>query len=598
MEGVPDFVLNPDPNTYITQDYVVLDFETTNLDKGSPYSPDNELLLARWLVNRGGVLTRKGCWGSEYEQHELLADIESVGYIVAHNVKFELGWLERCGYDLASKVVYDTMLADYVIAGNRKWRLNLSACALRRGWEAKESLVDHMIKKGVCPSEIPRRWLEKYCIKDVEICHDLLLDQLPLLKQHMLLPVLYSRCLLTPVLADIEKNGMCLDKERVDERYQEARLSLTLLQAEMDEFTGGINTNSNDQLAEFLFGTLNFAIPKRYNGKEYLTPSGKPQTNEEALGALRGRNKRQREFLKLQKKLNATSNVMSKYLQKLQDCCEENDGVLQATFNQSRTATHRLSSSGKQYKIQLQNVSRDLKPVFKARHLDWVLVDQDAAQLEFRIAVDLAKDKQGLEDIANGFDVHSFSAKTLFDDWTEGDKQLRTKAKAYTFRPLFGGSSGTPREQAYYAAFKERYSGITAMQNAWIDTVLRTKKLQIPSGLWAYWPKTKLTSSGYITNSTTICNLAIQSFSTADLVPLAVVLVWHSMRVRGLKSLLVSTIHDSIIYEAPQEEVATITEIGEYALTEGTRQLLKKLYDYDMEVKLDADTAVGTHWGG
>src|SRR5689334_17258937 len=92
---LPEHIKNPDPNRFLTDNFLVLDYETTNLEKGSPYNPANKIVLAVWWYK--GELKWK--FGTEYEQQELIADCEAADLIVAANLKFELGWLKRCGLD-------------------------------------------------------------------------------------------------------------------------------------------------------------------------------------------------------------------------------------------------------------------------------------------------------------------------------------------------------------------------------------------------------------------------------------------------------------------------------------------------------------------
>ena len=95
---LPDFLQNPDSSIYTTGRYVVVDFETTNIDKGSPYNPDNKMVVACWYTSWDGEYHVR--WGNEYEQGDLVKACEEADFIVAHYSKFELGWLQRCGLDI------------------------------------------------------------------------------------------------------------------------------------------------------------------------------------------------------------------------------------------------------------------------------------------------------------------------------------------------------------------------------------------------------------------------------------------------------------------------------------------------------------------
>lgn len=601
-EKVPQYLRQPNPKLFLSNNFVVLDYETTNLDYGSPYNEDNSLVLSCWYVYTDGIPIKKDYFGNEYELAHLVEDINNSDFLVAHNAKFELGWLARCGYDLGSKPVWCTMVGDYVLAGNRRWKLSLNDCCARRGWESKDDLVSRMIKGGVCCTKIPRKWLLRYCYKDVDLCARLFLDQRKRIFDYGLENVAYCRMLMLPVLADIESKGMIMDRERVEYLFEIYSGKLRDLENTFAEFTGGINPNSGQQMGEYLYEVLKFPIPKDYRGEEMRTPSGAPSTSVDAINALKPKNKKQREFISLYKEISKTSDILSKYLNKMWDCCETQNGILKASLNQTRTQTHRLSSTGQNYKIQFQNIQRELKGVFKARNEGWLVGEVDYSQLEYRAAVDMAGDVAGLKDINDGVDAHGFTANIMFDEWQDESldkltrKNLRTAAKPDTFKPLYGGNSGTPRQQKYYRAFKEKHVEITNWQQSNIDHVLKTKQLRIPSGLVFYWPDTKVTRSGYVVNTPSICNYPVQSFATADIVPLGLVWTWHLIKALEMKSFIVNTVHDSVIGEVEPSEQVLYAEVHKYGMIDCVIKSLQQLYGYTFKTPLDVEPELYDHW--
>ena len=435
-DSLPEFVKCPNPRIYEEGVPLFLDFETTILDNGSALNNQNRLVLACWQLGwEGGV---KHCWGSEYEQQDLLYDLRRADFIVAHNAKFELQWLERAGVDLHKVLVYDTMLAEYVIGGNR-WmiqNLGLEKCLLRHGLPGKVSVVSNMISAGICPSEIPSEWLLEYCKRDVTALVDLMRVQLSSVRSTRLLPVIYSRCLLTPVLADIEHYGMKLDSEFVRTKYNELTDTVRRLEVEMNLLTGGINIASAKQRGVFLYETLKFPELRVRKGREWVpkrTESGAYATDGDTIAALRGTTDRQRRFLELYGELNDARQALSKYISKWMACVDENNGILQGSYNQTTTQTQRLSSSGAKYRTQMQNLPREYKPLFCSSDPDWVMADADGAQLEFRVAAHLGRDRVAYGDIRDGRDVHSFTAEVLSG---AGQPTSRQDAKAHTFKPL------------------------------------------------------------------------------------------------------------------------------------------------------------------
>jgi DNA polymerase I-like protein with 3'-5' exonuclease and polymerase domains len=585
---LPKFLTHPDVEVYRTGSWVALDFETTNTDRGSALNKDNRIVFAHWRTSDGKA---RSVFAGEFELQELVSDIAKADFLIAHNAKFELQWLERCGLDLHTVLVYDTMLAEYVIGGNR-WQmqhLSLDSIAMRRWRLGKESVVSRLIKAGVSPAAIPSSWLERYCEFDVALTVRLYKQQLADMKGTRLLPVVYSRCLLTPVLADIERHGMYLDSERVEEEYTKATKELDRLEKKLAEMTGGINFNSGKQLAEYLYTTLGIPQLTKY-GRVRTTPKGAPLTDAATIMALKPRNAKQQTFIRLYKAAKTSAHDLGFYLRKFRQCVTSDDnGVLYAAFNQSNTRTHRLSSSGRRYKVQLHNLQRAYKRLFRSRAEGWLIGEADEAQLEFRAAVHLGRDATGLEDIANRVDVHTATAGIIKCD--------RQTAKAHTFKPLYGGTKGTDDEMAYYEYFRKRYKGITEAQNAWINTVLRTKKLETEYGLIFYWPDTTMSATGYINNTTSICNYPVQGFATGEIVPLAVVWMWHRINDGGYRMFLINSVHDSIIAELPENELEAFHVLAKQCLVVDAKASLKAIYGVTLIVPLGCGVTSGTHWG-
>lgn len=599
---LPTWLTNLDPSVYFSDNYVVLDFETTNINKGHWREKENDLLLSGFLEVRDGRASYRAIEGSEFDAGELVDILDRCSFLVAHNAQFELGWLSRCGFDISSKPVFCTQIAEHVISGNRQYRVGLDACLTRRGFDQKESVVSLLIDKGVCPSQIPISWLKKYCMIDVISCHKLFLDQRDYLEENGLLAALFCRCMLTAPLADIATQGMYLDKNKVHELYGEHTQQLAILEQQFNEFTGGINPKSSKQMREYLFDTMGFEPATDYKGDPITTPKGEYSTSTEALNALKCKNKKQREFVALRNKIVKLRDAISKYLRHFYNAVEDNEQpIIYANFNQTTTQTHRLSSTGSG--IQFQNIDNRFKPAITCRTDDWWVLERDFSQLEYRIAVDLGKDKAGLESIRENKDRHGISASVIYEkEWkTEQDpnkrKEIRRQSKKYTFKPLFGGTSGTKAQKKYYRAFKEEHIGITSWQEDNKTEVLRTGKLRIPSGLIFYWPDTRVTHSGYVINTASICNYPVQSFSGADIVPIGVAFSWHRIRQAKLRSFITNTVHDCILSEVHPDEVNDVDKITEHAMTKDVIYALEKLYNYKLKVPLETEAEYTKNWG-
>jgi DNA polymerase I len=593
---LPWFLTDPNPDVYLSDDWIVVDFETTNHDKGSALNPLNDIILATWATPEG-VFHK---WGGALEQGELAAAISKAKFVVAQSAKFELQWFSRIGIDTASILVYDTLLGDYVIAGNRRWRLDLDSIGQRYGISSKNSYIKSLMGSGVCPSTMPRSILLDYGLGDTINERDIFLKQREKLNQLGLLGVLYTRCLTTVVLADIESKGVYLDAERVRREYAEVSESLAELELALLNTSGGINPNSHKQLGEYLYGTLRFAEPTDRTGKPLRNPGGGRKTDADTITGLRPSTEKQKEFQRLILERNDL-NKKHQILEKLVKACDE-DCILYARFNQSVTQTHRLSSGGARHKVQFQNIPRAYKSLFRARNGDWLVGEADGAQLEFRVAAHLGRDLVALEDIRNKVDVHKNTASALLGiHLSEVTKEQRQDAKPETFRPLYGSNGQTPAQRTYANFFHERYADIYKTQTEWTYQVLETKELITEWGMRFYWPDTTLQErkygKPYIKNTTSIFNYPVQSFATAEIIPISLVYLWHRVRSLGLSMFLVNTVHDSIISELPPEELPWWKALSYQAFTHDTYRYLADVYKVNFTVPLGVEVKISPHWG-
>jgi hypothetical protein len=169
-------IFNPDPEVYLSDNYLVLDFETTKAPLHVAVNPKSQLCLASWLFR--GKMT--STLGDELSCDQLLSDIEQADFIVAHNSKFELQWLKRAGVRLRGILPWDTQLAEWVLSAGiprpKGW-YTLHETAKRRRLEGKIDVVKLLWDAGVETYDIPTRILVAYCERDVSVCHNVFLQQ-------------------------------------------------------------------------------------------------------------------------------------------------------------------------------------------------------------------------------------------------------------------------------------------------------------------------------------------------------------------------------------------------------------------------------------
>lgn len=617
MDNLPWFLTHDCPErVYRNGSHLILDFETDTVDHGSALNEANDIVLACWQVVVDGEVVKKAhCFGGIYEQGELLADIAKVDFIVAQNLKFELQWLKRCGLELRDVLGYDTMLAEWVMDGNRRNPRNLGALAKKYGVPGKLDIIAGFISAGVKTRDINTRWLLEYCHMDVEATRLVFMAQQERLTRRNQWHLVHVRNLTCAVLADIEFEGLCLDSEKVMAEWRKATQIKEEIGAQLSKLTvseaypHGINFNSPKQFAAYLYGTLGLKQATDYRGDTITTDSGEPTANSKVLALLKPTTEAQRNFLDLYKKYNKQVSLLEKNLDYFKLTCEQRGGIFYGEFKQNVVQTHRLASAGipilfeglkKTKSVQLQNIPREYKGLFWSGDPDWQVMDNDGSQLEFRVAVDLGHDPVGLAEIENGTDIHSFTAKVLVDN---NDPELlaldpserRQASKPHTFRPLYGGSSGSPALVAYCEYFKNKYVGVSNTQRGWALKCVDKKQFTTPYGMVFYFPNARMDRRGYISDTTSIYNYPVQGFATGEIIPIALVYFWH--RTRDMRVRIFSTVHDSIASKVHKDEVEATKAVAKQALTYDVYEFLKRIYKYDFHVPLGLGSKVGLHWG-
>lgn len=325
-------------------------------------------------------------------------------------------------------------------------------------------------------------------------------------------------------------------------------------------------------------------------------------TSKDVVGKLltqarRNRNEDAVTFLESMQRLNAVSTYLTSFVKGIQRNTRS-DGLLHTTFNQCRTATGRLSSSDPNFQNQPRGGTFPVRRAVISRFNQGKIMEADFSGLEFRVAGELSGDAQIFEDVTTGKDVHKQTASIINQKpASEITKDERQKAKAYTFAPLYGGSgAGEPDHvRNYFNQYFDIYSGLNAWHTQLKNQVLKDGTVTLPSGRQLHWDGVERNSSGRVTYATQIVNYPVQSFATADIVPLACIRVDKAMRDQQVKSLCVLTVHDSIVIDVyPGEE-----EICKNLLAEAMEKVADEVYlryDYRMVMPLSIEIKSGENW--
>jgi len=268
------------------------------------------------------------------------------------------------------------------------------------------------------------------------------------------------------------------------------------------------------------------------------------------------------------------------------------DKKLHVRLLQHRTSTGRFSGADPNMQNMPRGGTFPVKRVFVSRWQGGKILEADFAQLEFRAAAFLSQDKTAMKEIEDGFDVHSYTARVISD---AGEKTSRQEAKAHTFAPLYGatGFGRTPSQATYYKHFTEKYKGIALWHTKLAKEVMNTGKIKIPSGREFAFPDAKRYASGKITHFTQVKNYPVQSFATADIVPL--ILMHIDKLLSPLKSCVVNSVHDSIVIDIhPEEEKQVLFLL--HSANQDLLSIINRKFNIDFNVPLLLEAKIGNNW--
>ena len=283
---------------------------------------------------------------------------------------------------------------------------------------------------------------------------------------------------------------------------------------------------------------------------------------------------------------NALETYLSTFVEGIKKHTKQN-GFLYPNFMQCITRTGRLSSRDPNFQNQPRGGTFPIRKVITSRFENGKIAEIDFAQLEFRTAVFLAQDEQGMKDIENGVDVHQYTADII--------GVSRQQAKGHTFKPLYGGMSGTDDEKGYYNAFKEKYKGIALWHEKLQDEALKYKMITLPTGRQYGFPSVERMPWGGTSFSTQIKNYPVQGFATGDIVPLACINIQELIEKHNLKSMLINTVHDSVVADIHSDEESIMVNV----MREGASKVinsLKDTYGIDFNIPLDTEIKIGYNW--
>lgn len=303
------------------------------------------------------------------------------------------------------------------------------------------------------------------------------------------------------------------------------------------------------------------------------------------------------EFLESMMRLNAINTYLDSFVTGIATWTRST-GFLHAQFNQTITRTGRLSSSQPNFQNQPSGGKFPVRKAVVSRFPGGFIYEADYSGLEFRVAGELSKDRQIIDDILTGKDVHVQTA-SIINQCPESDvtKDLRKKAKAYTFGPLYGGRGAmeAPHVKRYFDEYFNIYKGLADWHQTLFKGVLDNGLVTVPSGREYHFPNAERIAGGRVTNATAVVNYPVQGFATGDLVPLSCVRAHRLFREHGVKSKLILSVHDSIVCDVAPEEAELVKTLLKEAMA-GVVKEAKQRWNYEFVLPLDIEIAVGANW--
>jgi len=268
------------------------------------------------------------------------------------------------------------------------------------------------------------------------------------------------------------------------------------------------------------------------------------------------------------------------------------DGKLHVRLTQHMTSTGRFSGRDPNMQNMPRGGTFPVKRVFVSRWKGGKILEADFAQLEFRVSAYLSQDEVAIEEVSTGFDVHSYTSKVITD---AGQPTSRQDAKAHTFAPLYGatGFGRSKAEAEYYKHFTEKYQGIKSWHGRLAKEAVNTGMIKTPSGREFSFPDVKRRRNGSVTHFTQIKNYPVQSFATADIVPL--ILVRIDKMLETMQSCVVNSVHDSIVIDVHPEEEKQVL----YIITQVNHQmngLIESRFGIKFNVPLLLEAKIGNNW--
>lgn len=572
---------------------------------------------------------------------EIQDQIDRADVVVAHNAKHDVTIMRAYGITFENTKLHCTQVGEYILNGqNKTLRYNLNETALRHGLEPKQDVVKTAYwDKGIDTYDVPAFILEPYCKHDVELTHSIYLNHISMIRELNLQKVIDLQMEFILSLSDMEFYGLKWDMERAEAIVKEYQDKADIQARKFRDMCGlpYLNMNSTIQIGKVLYGgeittthvewvittyrTKPYSHYGEKNIKETVDYAGfgfvpdlpkwklknrdNWKTDAPTLEKLKCRTPEQKkikavlmEYRKLQKVVETLLGA-KKATGLINKVCF--DGHLHPDLNQTVTATGRLSSSNPNGQNLPRGNTSPIKeciiPVFDE------IMQYDLSQIEWRAAAYLAQDEAMIHEINSGIDQHAAACVDLMQ--MPLNKDNRTDAKIFNFRMIYDGTFwgfyndqkmpdfSKKKWQNIIRAFWEKYFGLRNYIDKNVATVWREKGLLVsPTGRFWHFNKTK--KGDY--NSSQVANYPVQGLAGADILPLLTVIIRRGMIKKGLKSRMILTVHDSIVFDVVRSERDELAKLC-HQVGELLPKYIESYYGFKFNVKLEGEVEVGPNYG-
>ena len=522
-----------------------------------------------------------------YEFKELLENPKTLK--VGQNIKYDMTVLSNYGVEVQGPM-FDTMIAHYVLQPELRHNMDyLAEIYLHYQTIHIEELIGSKGKNQGNMRDLSPEAVCNYACEDADITLQLKEVLEKELKENGADRLFYDiEMPLVPVLAYMERNGVCVDTEALKETSRHFTARMKQIEEEVHQMAGmEFNISSPKQVGEVLFDKL------KITDKAKKTKTGQYVTSEEVLESLKNKHQIVEKILDYR----GLKKLLSTYIDALPQLINPRTGKIHTSFNQTVTATGRLSSSNP----NLQNIpirNEDGKEIRKAfiPEKGCEFFSADYSQIELRIMAHLSGDKNMIEAFQEGDDIHASTASKVYKiGLDEVTREQRSKAKTANFGIIYGISvfglaerMNVPRSEAkeLIEGYFQTYPQVKEYMDKSIERAREKGYIETIFGRKRFLPDINSHNAvvrGYAERNA--INAPIQG-SAADIIKVAMVNIYRRFKDECIRSKMILQVHDELNFSVYPEEKEKVQRI--------VIEEMEKAYA--MQVPLRADCGWGKNW--